>query len=147
MQRWDAEAELDLAEEREQPTSRLFAISRDMATWPDHLQLEHQGGYVHLDLDQLTVVQDTELEPAVPRPLILDPPTQVWFRSKVNQRRHGAEDHAPRPIAAGPELRTDVALPEHGQSLGSPLHEPSAPHELIHRYRDVETRHVFQQHV
>ncbi|MEU2168051.1 DUF3732 domain-containing protein [Micromonospora chersina] len=112
------EAELDPAEEREQLTSRLVAISHDMTVWADRLQLEHRGGSVRLDLNRLTVVTDTEQGPAplfrigsgenwvgyhlvthlalqryfvrqrrpVPRILMLDQPTQVWYRSEVDQQ-------------------------------------------------------------
>jgi energy-coupling factor transporter ATP-binding protein EcfA2 len=112
------EAELDPAEEREQVTSRLVAVSQDMTAWSNRLELEHGGGSVRLDLSRLTVVADTEQGPAplfrigsgenwvgyhlvahlalhryfvrqrrpVPRILMLDQPTQVWYRSEVDQR-------------------------------------------------------------
>lgn len=112
------EAELDPAEEREQLTSRLVAISQDMTRWANQLQLEHSGSNVRLDMNRLTVVTDTEQGPAplfrigsgenwvgyhlvahlalhryfvrqrrpVPRILMLDQPTQVWYRSEVDQR-------------------------------------------------------------
>lgn len=112
------EAELDPAEEREQVTSRLVAVSQDMTAWANHLELEHGGSSVRLDLSRLTVVADTEQGPAplfrigsgenwvgyhlvahlalhryfvrqhrpVPRILMLDQPTQVWYRSEVDQR-------------------------------------------------------------
>lgn len=111
------EAELDPNEEREQLTSRLVAISHDMTAWAEHLQLEHHGQSVRLDLNRLTVVTDSEEGPAtlsrigsgenwigyhlvthlalhryfvrqdrpVPRLLMLDQPTQVWYRSEVDQ--------------------------------------------------------------
>ncbi|MGW4352256.1 DUF3732 domain-containing protein [Nocardia sp. NPDC004582] len=111
------EAELDPAEEREQLTSRLVAISQDMTVWANRLELEHSGSSVRLDLNRLTVVADTEQGPAplfrigsgenwvgyhlvahlalhryfvrqqrpVPRILMLDQPTQVWYRSEVDQ--------------------------------------------------------------
>ncbi|WP_435113699.1 DUF3732 domain-containing protein [Nocardiopsis synnemataformans] len=111
-------SELDPAEEREQLTSRLVKISKDMTAWADRLQLEHRGGSVRLDLNRLTVVTDTEQGPAplfrigsgenwvgyhivahlalhryftrqsrpVPRILMLDQPTQVWYRSEVDQQ-------------------------------------------------------------
>ncbi|WP_343240620.1 MULTISPECIES: DUF3732 domain-containing protein [unclassified Streptomyces] len=112
------EAELDPAEEREQVTSRLMAVSQDMTAWANRLQLEHGGSSVRLDLSRLTVVADTEQGPAplfrigsgenwvgyhlvahlalhryfvrqhrpVPRILMLDQPTQAWYRSEVDQR-------------------------------------------------------------
>ena len=58
------EAELDDGEEREQLTSRLFAISRDMTVYAEELQLEHRGPNVRLDLARLTVVTDTDTGPA-----------------------------------------------------------------------------------
>jgi len=58
------EAELDPDNEREQITSRLMIVSRDMTRWADRLQLEHAGTSVRLDLSQLTVVADTEAGPA-----------------------------------------------------------------------------------
>lgn len=121
-------AELDPAEEREQLTSRLVAISQDMTAWADRLQLEHRGGSVRLDLSRLTVVTDTEQGPAplfrigsgenwvgyhliahlalhryfvrqsrpVPRILMLDQPTQVWYRSEVDQQSGALEDDSDR---------------------------------------------------
>lgn len=60
------ELELDADEEREQLTSRLVAISRDMTRYANQLQLEHAGESVRLDLARLTVVTDT---PSGPTPL------------------------------------------------------------------------------
>lgn len=112
------EAELDPAEEREQLTSRLNAVGRDMTAWSSRLLLEHGGVDVRLDLNRLTVVTDTDEGPAplfrlgsgenwvgyhliahlalhryfvrqqrpVPRILMLDQPSQVWYRSEVDQR-------------------------------------------------------------
>lgn len=57
------EAELDPAEEREQLTSRLVALSQDMTAWSQRLDLEHGEGSVRLDLSRLTVVTDTEHGP------------------------------------------------------------------------------------
>jgi hypothetical protein len=53
------ESELDDNEEREQLTSRLLAVGRDMTAYADLLQLEHAGTNVRLDLARLTVVTDT----------------------------------------------------------------------------------------
>jgi hypothetical protein len=58
------EAELDEQNERQQLTSRLNIISRDMTNFAGRLNLEHQGGTVRLDLADLTVVADTETGPA-----------------------------------------------------------------------------------
>ncbi|WP_256804902.1 DUF3732 domain-containing protein [Frankia sp. ACN10a] len=122
------EAELDPAEEREQLTSRLVAISRDMTRWAERLQLEHGDQSVRLDLNRLTVVTDTEDGPAplfrigsgenwvgyhivahlalhryfvhqarpVPRILMLDQPTQAWYRSEVDQASGLLENDADR---------------------------------------------------
>lgn len=60
------EAELDVDDEREQLTSRLISISRDMTQYANQLQLEHASESVRLDLARLTVVTDT---PAGPTPL------------------------------------------------------------------------------
>lgn len=60
------EAELDEDNDREQLTSRLVAIGRDMSRYAERLQLEHSGDSVRLDLARLTVVTDT---PAGPAPL------------------------------------------------------------------------------
>ncbi|MCX4757848.1 DUF3732 domain-containing protein [Kitasatospora purpeofusca] len=122
------EAELDPAEEREQLTSRLVAISQDMTRWANDLELEHGGGNVRLDLSRLTVVADTEQGPAplfrigsgenwvgyhliahlalhryfvrqgrpVPRILMLDQPTQVWYRSDVDQSSGAPSDDSDR---------------------------------------------------
>ncbi|WP_406293018.1 DUF3732 domain-containing protein [Embleya sp. NBC_00888] len=122
------EAELDPAEEREQVTSRLVAISQDMTAWSNRLELEHGDSSVRLDLSRLTVVADTEQGPAplfrigsgenwvgyhlvahlalhryfvrqhrpVPRILMLDQPTQVWYRSEVDQRSGAPSDDTDR---------------------------------------------------
>lgn len=121
-------AELDPTEEREQITSRLVNISKDMTAWSNRLQLEHRGGSVRLDLSRLTVVTDTEQGPAplfrigsgenwvgyhviahlalhryfvrqsrpVPRILMLDQPTQVWYRSEVDQQSGTPENDSDR---------------------------------------------------
>ena len=57
------EAELDDDEDREQLTSRLLIVGRDMTTYADQLELEHSEGSVRLDLARLTVVTDTERGP------------------------------------------------------------------------------------
>jgi len=58
------EAELDDGDEREQLTSRLLAVSRNMTDYAEELQLEHRGPNVRLDLARLTVVTDVETGPA-----------------------------------------------------------------------------------
>lgn len=60
------EAELDADEQREQLTSRLIVISRDMTRYATELDLEHAGESVRLDVARLTVVSDT---PSGPTPL------------------------------------------------------------------------------
>lgn len=57
------EAELDDDEDREQLTSRLLIVGRDMTAYADQLELEHSEGSVRLDLARLTVVTDTERGP------------------------------------------------------------------------------------
>ena len=57
------EAELNDDEDREQLTSRLLIVGRDMTTYADQLELEHSEGSVRLDLARLTVVTDTERGP------------------------------------------------------------------------------------
>ena len=57
------EAELDDDEDREQLTSRLLIVGRDMTAYADQLELEHSEGSVRLDLARLTVVADTERGP------------------------------------------------------------------------------------
>ncbi len=57
------EAELSDDEDREQLTSRLLMVGRDMTAYADQLQLEHSEGSVRLDLARLTVVADTERGP------------------------------------------------------------------------------------
>jgi hypothetical protein len=56
-------AELDDDEDREQLTSRLVIVGRDMTSYADRLELEHSEGSVRLDLARLTVVADTERGP------------------------------------------------------------------------------------
>jgi hypothetical protein len=58
------EAELSDGDDREQLTSRLLAVGRDMTRYADYLELEHSGDSVRLDLARLTVVTDTERGPA-----------------------------------------------------------------------------------
>ena len=57
------EAELNDDEGREQLTSRLLIVGRDMTAYADQLELEHSEGNVRLDLARLTVVSDTERGP------------------------------------------------------------------------------------
>lgn len=57
------EAELNDDEDREQLTSRLLMVGRDMTAYADQLSLEHSEGNVRLDLARLTVVADTERGP------------------------------------------------------------------------------------
>jgi hypothetical protein len=67
--RWQREraaatvAALDDNEDREQLTSRLLAVGRDMTAYADRLQLEHAGTNFRLDLARLTVVTDTDSGP------------------------------------------------------------------------------------
>jgi hypothetical protein len=58
------EGELDDNSEREQLTSRLLSVGRDMTDYAERLQLEHRGPNVRLDLARLTVVTDTDTGPA-----------------------------------------------------------------------------------
>jgi hypothetical protein len=58
------EAELSDDDAREQLTSRLLAVGRDMTAYADLLQLEHRGPSVRIDLAKLTVVTDIESGPA-----------------------------------------------------------------------------------
>lgn len=58
------EAELDEDNDREQLTSRLVAVGRDMSRYAEQLQLEHRSDSVRLDLARLTVVTDTPTGPA-----------------------------------------------------------------------------------
>jgi hypothetical protein len=58
------EAELDDDNRREQLTSRLVAVGRDIRTYAETLDLEHSAEDVRLDLQRLTVVADTETGPA-----------------------------------------------------------------------------------
>ncbi|MCF6746148.1 DUF3732 domain-containing protein [Blastococcus sp. KM273128] len=60
------EEDLDGDNDREQLTSRLFTIGRDMSAYATLLNLEHSGDSVRLDLARLTVVTDT---PTGPTPL------------------------------------------------------------------------------
>lgn len=58
------EAELDEDNDREQLTSRLVAVGRDMSRYAEQLELEHRSDSVRLDLARLTVVTDTPTGPA-----------------------------------------------------------------------------------
>jgi hypothetical protein len=60
------EEDLDGDNDREQLTSRLFTIGRDMSAYATRLHLEHSSASVRLDLARLTVVTDT---PTGPTPL------------------------------------------------------------------------------
>ncbi|NKW46033.1 DUF3732 domain-containing protein [Rhodococcus hoagii] len=57
------EGELDDDNSREQLTSRLVAVGRDIKKYADQLGLEHSEDDVRLDLARLTVVADTESGP------------------------------------------------------------------------------------
>jgi hypothetical protein len=57
------EKELDEDEAREQLTSRLVAVGRDMTAYAQQLALEHAEQGVRLDLAKLTVVVDSEAGP------------------------------------------------------------------------------------
>lgn len=56
--------ELDEDNDREQLTSRLVAVGRDMTRYAERLDLEHSNDSVRLDLARLTVVTDTPTGPA-----------------------------------------------------------------------------------
>ncbi len=58
------ESELDDDTRREQLTSRLVAVGRDIRAYAERLELEHSAQDVRLDLARLTVVADTETGPA-----------------------------------------------------------------------------------
>lgn len=58
------EAELDDDNDREQLTSRLVTVGRDMSVYAQRLNLEHSSDNVRLDLNRLTVVTDTPNGPA-----------------------------------------------------------------------------------
>ncbi|RAX48094.1 DUF3732 domain-containing protein [Arthrobacter sp. AQ5-05] len=58
------ESELDDDMRREQLTSRLVAIGRDIKAYAERLELEHSAEDVRLDLARLTVVADTATGPA-----------------------------------------------------------------------------------
>ncbi|MBD8078338.1 DUF3732 domain-containing protein [Cellulosimicrobium arenosum] len=58
------ESDLDADNDREQLTSRLVAVGRDISRYAAQLQLEHSGDSVRLDLARLTVVTDTPTGPA-----------------------------------------------------------------------------------
>lgn len=58
------EGELSEEDVREQLTSRLLAVGRDMTAYAERLQLEHRGPSVRIDLAKLTVVTDIESGPA-----------------------------------------------------------------------------------
>jgi energy-coupling factor transporter ATP-binding protein EcfA2 len=58
------EDELDDDNRREQLTSRLVAVGRDIKGYAERLDLEHSAEGVRLDLARLTVVADTDNGPA-----------------------------------------------------------------------------------
>lgn len=58
------EHELDDDNDREQLTSRLVAVGRDISRYAERLHLEHSSDSVRLDLARLTVVADTPTGPA-----------------------------------------------------------------------------------
>jgi hypothetical protein len=57
-------AELDDDSNREELTSRLVVVGRDIRTYANQLQLEHSAEDVRLDLAKLTVIADTPTGPA-----------------------------------------------------------------------------------
>lgn len=58
------EQELDDDNNREQLTSRLIAVGRDIRQYAERLHLEHSSDSVRLDLARLTIVADTPTGPA-----------------------------------------------------------------------------------
>jgi len=58
------ESEIGDENRREQLTSRLVAVGRDIRRYAAKLELEHSGEDVRLDLARLTIVADTESGPA-----------------------------------------------------------------------------------
>ncbi|WP_082943396.1 DUF3732 domain-containing protein [Kocuria sp. ICS0012] len=58
------EDELDDDNRREQLTSRLVAVGRDIKAYSEQLELEHSAEDVRLDLARLTVIADTANGPA-----------------------------------------------------------------------------------
>lgn len=58
------EEELDDDNRREQLTSRLIAVGRDIKVYAERLDLEHSAEDVRLDLTRLTVIADTATGPA-----------------------------------------------------------------------------------
>lgn len=58
------EGELDDDNRREQVTSRLVAVGRDIKAYAERLELEHSAEDVRLDLAKLTVIADTATGPA-----------------------------------------------------------------------------------
>lgn len=57
-------ADLDDENRREQLTSRLVAVGRDIKRFAERLGLEHSDDDVRLDLSRLTIVADTDSGPA-----------------------------------------------------------------------------------
>jgi Protein of unknown function (DUF3732) len=91
------EAELDDHNDREQLTSRLVAVGRDMTTYAERLNLEHSNDSVRLDLARLTVVTDT---PAGPAPLFRIGRAANWigYHLATHLALHRYMTHQSRPV-------------------------------------------------
>lgn len=91
------QAELDDENRREQLTSRLVAVGREIKRHAQTLKLEHSDEDVRLDLAKLTVVADTEAGPA---PLVRIGSAKNWvgYHLATHLALHGYFVRQDRPV-------------------------------------------------
>jgi Protein of unknown function (DUF3732) len=89
--------ELDDENRREQLTSRLVAVGRDIKRYAERLGLEHSVEDVRLDLARLTVVADTDRGPA-PLSRIGSAKNWVGYHLATHLALHGYFTRQERPV-------------------------------------------------
>jgi Protein of unknown function (DUF3732) len=127
------ESELNDDEDREQLTSRLLVVGRDMTAFADQLELEHSEGNVRLDLARLTVVTDTERGP-IPLERIGSAANWIGYHLATHMALHRYLTRQNRPVPRF--LLLDQPTQAHYPSevsLQSGIPENDADSTAVHR--------------
>jgi Protein of unknown function (DUF3732) len=127
------EAELNDDEDREQLTSRLLIVGRDMTTYAGQLELEHSESSVRVDLARLTVVTDTERGP-IPLERIGSAANWIGYHLATHLALHRYLTRQNRPVPRF--LILDQPTQAHYPSevsLQSGLPENDADRAAVHR--------------
>jgi hypothetical protein len=127
------EAELNDEDGREQLTSRLLIVGRDMTAYADRLELEHSEGNVRLDLARLTVVSDTERGP-IPLGRIGSAANWIGYHlaTHLALHRYLARQNRPAPRFLILDQPTQAHYPSE-VSLQSGVPENDADRAAVHR--------------